>query len=406
MKTLLIVLLCASLAANAVLLVRYSISHRGLVSSAPLPSRVAETHAPSPSASSAASAKIDPETARLLAVNDPEAIRRLHALGYSLTAIRAIAAAQVAAQFRDRFRALDANRAKADYWKSNYQSFDPKDASARMELHHQQEAALKQLLGDDYVQDLGPWASRYGNLAPAKVARVRAIEEDYQSMIMSARGNPMTSAIQFPEEEEKLSYLRKEEREELKQALSPDELLEFDLRDSPSAYSLRFQLSAFEPTEQEFRDMFKLRQDAEARANLDPYDASTDGRQARMKADADFNERLKTLLPADRYAEYQLSNDFDYKRFYQIAARLELPRESAVAAEAVKTSTEEKRTQLLSDPASRAPDKRTDALNQLAGDAEASLRRILGDAGYEAYRASPNNFLQRLRPRPGPVRKG
>jgi len=397
MKILLIVLLCASLTANALLFVQTSRSHSDSPSAssrAPkLPASLStpSIHSPAP--------VVSPDTLAQLQAGDSAAFQKLRELGFSEKVIRTLAQAQVDAQFRERERALQ-NRPKGPYWKSGYNSYNPGDYAAYVDLRRDKEAAMKKLLGNSYVPEASPRDGvQLANLSPEKAVRVRQIEEDYNAM---ASGNDNYSRygtfIAFPEDTEKRAYLNKEKRAELSQILTPDELFEYDLRTSPTASSLRYQLAAFQPTEEEFREIYKLRQAAETRAGINPMEYTTGGMDARRAMENDLDEQIKAKLGDARFAEYKHANETDYRRFFQIASRLDLPKESVAAAQAVKTSIEDQRRQLMDDPAAKDPAVRAQRLDGLARSAEASLRRILGDEGYEAYRQSPSNFIQRLKP--------
>lgn len=403
MKTLLIVLLCASLAANAILYVRSSPSHSTDVSVAAVPAKTAPA---GPANSPEAPARIPDDVRELLATNNPDAIRRLRGLGYSEKALAVIARAMVDAQFRDRRQALDAKENTKEFWKSTFHSYDRTLAAARLELQREEQNAMKKLLGDNYVPETSRFDERYGNLPPAKLARLKEITEDYQSLIMAAQGSNLMTNVRFPEDQEKLAYLQKEQRAEIKQLLTPEELFEYDLRVSPTAMNLKWQLAGFEPTEEEFRAMFKVAQAIDERSSLNPYDSSRTAMEARQKLQAETDAAMKALLPPERFADYQRSSDFDYKRFYEITKRLELPRESATAAYALKTAIEEKRSQIQRDPAMRDPTARNEALTGLVQDAEAGLKRILGESGYQAYVMSQGNFVLRIKPRVTAPRKG
>jgi hypothetical protein len=62
---------------------------------------------------------------------------------------------------------------------------------------------------------------------------------------------------------EVMREIMKEKDAELAKVLTPQEKEEYDLRMSQTAMMMRMQMSEFQPNEQEFRDIFKLRKDFE-----------------------------------------------------------------------------------------------------------------------------------------------
>lgn len=406
MKILLIVLLCASLTANALLFVqtsRLSSDSNASLStpqSTAAPAKPEDASAPLPS-----SAVASPEILALLQALDPSAVQKLRELGFSEKAIRALVRGQVDAQFRARERALQQKGESKDFWKRTYAagSWNPETSAARQELRREKDALLKKLLGADYLNEPARPDLRLAHLSPTKANRVRELEEDYNSMSAAIRGVGFSS-VQFPEDREKLAYLEKEKRAELAEMLTPNELFEYDLRSSNVAASLRRSLAAFEPTEQEFREIFKLQQASMAPGTdlAGPGIYTRDAQQARQKAQEAVDQQVKTLLGDARFQEYKRANDPDYRRLYQIASRLQLPHEAAAQAQAIKTSIEDQRRQIMQNPELREPAKRTAALESLAQQAETKLKPVLGQEGFEAYRQAPGNFLQRLRPPPPP----
>lgn len=407
MKPLLIALFCASLAANALLLVRArtrSEETAEVVKTASAGMRdvplAVEAEQPGRAAS------LSPEIISQLKANDPAAIVALRKLGFAEKIIRSLVQAQIDSQFQEREQALQKRSLAKPFWKPNRS--DPAIFAARVDLRREKEAAMRRLLGDDYIPDAIKQDPQLAFLSPEKAYRVRQIEEDLRAVGMVQSTPGIAPFIQFPEDREKAAYLEKEKRSELSQVLSPDELFDYDLRASPLASAIRRQLAAFEPSEEEFRELFRLRQTAEAQSRVSSAGSSEDAFASRRELEANLEPKIEAMLGDERYADYKQANDADYRRFHRITTRLELPRQAAADAQALKTSIQEQRTKIMRDRSISTPAQRADQLERLAGEAEAGLRRILGDTGYEAYRQAPGNFLQRLKSVPpvNPPTKG
>src|ERR1041384_7656252 len=134
-------------------------------------------------------------------------------------------------------------------------------------LLREKQTLLKELLGVDVSMDF-PATTDFRNdekfeaalkwLPEGKRDQARAIQatylEKYTQLQQRTRG-------QFePEDQEEAKRLRAERRDGLAKLLTPQELEDFDLRTSSTAGSLRSQLTGFDPSEKEFRALFRLRQ--------------------------------------------------------------------------------------------------------------------------------------------------
>lgn len=104
----------------------------------------------------------------------------------------------------------------------------------------------------------------------------------------------------------------------LKQNLTPGEYEEYLLRRSPTASKLLTRLDSFQPTESEFREIFKRQRELDEKSGAGGDDqgnllSSTEA-QVKMK------QQLREVLGVERYAQYERSMDLDYtqmRRFTQ-----------------------------------------------------------------------------------------
>ena len=93
---------------------------------------------------------------------------------------------------------------------------------------------------------------------------------------------------------------------ELAQVLTPEEKFEVDLRMSSCAQVLRMSLAEFEPTEQEFRDMFKAQKQLD-----DEFGLSFTGKESQperervQRAIEELGNQFKNVLGEQRLREYQ-----------------------------------------------------------------------------------------------------
>ncbi len=399
MKALLLVVLSVSVLANVALLV------------AP---RATDSAAPSPATSTgkveaeaenrASRAAVAPDTWALIKSGDASAVDRLRAAGFPESVIRAVILAEVNAQFRPRERATWGDVPKREYWQGyeSYQAYyTPEKRLASIDLRREKAALLKKLLGEDYIQQDRFLARRYYPLNATKAEAVRAIDEDYQALMANVRGDG--SAI-LPEDREKLRYLEKEKRAELAQMLTPNELFEYDLRQSQTANSMRSRLAAFEPSENEFREIFKLQKTIDDKLGPNTFGMDREYFESRRQLQNDVDSQIQKLLGEQRFAEYKRANDADYRRLFEIGTRLNLRKENIAQAHALGTTYTQKAAQVRRDPeVAKDPAKRNEALAAIAAEAEAEYTKLLGAEGLEAFKQSGFLFRRLQPPAAGPT---
>src|SRR5690606_32925705 len=106
--------------------------------------------------------------------------------------------------------------------------------------------------------------------------------------------------------------IEKERRAEMAKILSPEQLFEWDLRHSSTAQNMKWQMQAFDATEEEFRAIFKMKVAAEEARGTASTEEDKAQREARHKLENQVRDELKATLGEERYKEYQRSEDHEY----------------------------------------------------------------------------------------------
>jgi hypothetical protein len=380
-----------SLLANAALaaLLAVRVSH-GATSTAPTarPSAITAPPVTSPLA--------DPETWRRLDAAEPaDFIAHLRAEGFPPAVIRAMAAAMVDERFRARHQAIaEAAAANRPYWRPF--ANDPKLNAANRALNREESAMLQQLLGPEALDltadKLAFLQHRYGNLPSEKLAQLQKIIADYDDMM--AEVHEATNEIILPEDRAKLALLQKERDADAGRLFTPDELTEYELHHSSTANRLLQQLSAFDPTEAEFRALFALNHAVDTEYG-NPGVLSVEQRRVRSDALKQLAPQIEAALGPERYADYQQAIDPNYQQMFQLVTSLELPRTAAAQVVAVQKDIQQ-RTNALTADATLTPEQRQVQFAALNQEATAKLTASLGAAGLEAYKNGPGYWLQNL----------
>jgi hypothetical protein len=252
-------------------------------------------------------------------------------------------------------------------------------------------AVLRELLGVNYEREL----NKYFVDTDEDNRRLAFLSEDKRSQLTALRD-------QFEGERERITYnqdgaLSAEDVEKLKKIdedqdaalsslLSPDEKDEYQLSMSPTADHLRSELIGFNPTEDEFRDLFRRQQAIDAAY---AYDDMTDPtvRAAKAADEQNMMSDVKTQLTPDRAAALDRSKDPDYQNLTLLTERFELPTETSQAILDMRQTAEDEKQQLLANK-EIAPEQVALALKAIEAETEKAARETLGDQAYSQYSQS------------------
>jgi len=215
-------------------------------------------------------------------------------------------------------------RRKADYQRRRNLRLVEKEKSA----------VILDLLGYEIpLEPLKGWYSRnYERMESAingvpaeKRERVREVMEAYWELSdtlndesdVSNKGRDAAFAERYRENNER-------RRLGLAQVLTPDELELFDMRASSVAERLRNQLGAMQPTEAEFREIYRLRRDIEEPFGGTMTLGDTSGIEADPEAETRYRQRVESLLPPERLAQFDRVQDPRFQNLQQLRERFGL----------------------------------------------------------------------------------
>lgn len=322
---------------------------------------------------------------------------RLRAAGFPPSLIKALISARIAEQFSARRKALLAQMEDKPYWKSGRSFFmDPKTMAALRDLGREQTNLLKQVLGSDESTGSDEAAAyrrrQFGDLPRSKADQLQSILSDYNDLRNEVYMS--TNGVMLPEDHEKLALLEKEQRADLTAALTPEELENYLLRSSPTANSMRSQLTLFSPSEDEFRAIFDLQQSFDDKYGSTNTMTSASYRE-RQTHQQELLDQVKNVLTPDRYAAYQQAVDPAYQMVNRLVARLDLPASAATGVVAVQKDIGNRASAIRSDP-NLTRELKNAQLTALADEATGKLNTVLGARGVEAYKQYGGQWMQNL----------
>jgi hypothetical protein len=196
----------------------------------------------------------------------------------------------------------------------------------------------------------------------------------------------------------------KESESALAGILTPEELLDYNLRFSITANMMRMQLGGFEPTEQEFLDLFKVRKAYDDEFGIEGMTAQS--KSEKGKADAakkELDAQVKTLLGDARYSDYERSQDPNFQTMHRVADKNGLTTEDAIKVYDMKKLAEEQATKVRADQ-SLSSEQRASTLLGIRTETENSIRSVFGQKAYDSYVNQAGTFwLKGISPDPKPA---
>jgi hypothetical protein len=398
-----VLLIALSLVANVILLA--AIADRGIPAIGFRTSTAAGPNDPAGRGSAptvAPAESFKPETWSGLSTGDFATVAaRLKTEGFPISVRRSILAALVAQQFADRHRALAAMINAQPWWTTL--GMPAPILAARQQLARDEKEAVDAALGEESGASAYAHARQvhqYGDLPDSQLRELDRITRDYDELINEVRSS--AQGILLAEDREKIAYLEKEKRADISKLLSPDQLLEYDLRSSPTASALRQQLVAFNPSEDEFRAMFKVQQAFDLEHGVTSPELMTPAqRLAQVQGRKELTAQMKGVLSPERFPEYEQKTDPAYLQANAVVTRLQLPPTATAEIVAVQKDVTQRANAIRSDRTLN-PEQRTAQLSALGSEAVLRLTPTLGAAGLAAYRQAGAGWLNGLQPPPPP----
>ncbi|HWN95927.1 MAG TPA: hypothetical protein VNT99_12900 [Methylomirabilota bacterium] len=329
-------------------------------------------------------------------------IANLRAIGCPEETIRDIIIADVDKLYARKLAPLRKPPAEFTFWKtgeslSRYGQ-SPEYQKAQTEFGIEKSKLLKELLGADYQKEM---AKQYGwgetkdpleHLPQETRDKVAELNQKFalqQSEIHRKAKDRIDSATQ-----DELRALKRQLRNDLAAVLSPADLFDFDVRTSDLARNMRYnELQAFDASEEEFRAIFKAKQDVDL---LVPEQGQPNKAWLDKKKEADVE--LKQTLGEDRYKEYQRAQDNDYQNLSRLAEARGLEQTAVdqiyqLKEEAQKAAAEIRRNKELTE------EQRMAALAAIKAETETTVTAALGERNFKTYKRYAS-WMRHLAPPP------
>jgi hypothetical protein len=303
-------------------------------------------------------------------------ITKLRAIGCPEQTVRDIIVADVNQLFAPRYAALSETAPELAWWRCyNRRKPARPELTARLrELDGEKNALVERLLGgkvpvdfpltDSTVATLRE-QSAFAFLPESKRNAVREVASRYQAL--EEWGEAQWKGLPTDESDAKRKGLADARSHELAALLSPEEMRQFDLRNSATSNTLREQYGLANLTEEEFRKLYDLRRDFEQR-NPEPKREDWTTLEAGMA----------TALGPERFAEIQRQNDSMWRAMQTIAVDERLNADAIQQACTIQREFSERMVQAVGRMFAD-PDQNPQPLRDLSDEMEGQLVTVLGE---------------------------
>ncbi len=332
-----------------------------------------------------------------------EYIANLRSVGCPDETIRDIIIADVNKLYDAKKKQIRSTGKKFEFWKGGNPmamlTGDSETSQKIRELEEEKNGVLRALgIEPDYkmaaAQLINPLDNILDFLPDDKKGAIVKLLTDMQTKITkSMEGGGQPDPVE-------IAKAQKDMEAAVKQLLTPEEALDFDLRMSMTANMMRMQVAGWDPGQEEFLDVFKLRKAFDDEFSpMTRANESEDERKRREAAEKQLKEQIKQSLGPERYQDYELSQDWQFQQTLQNLKRADLGVTEAKMVMDMKKLAEEQAKTLRSDK-NLSNEDRTAALAAIQTETEASLKRALGDKGWEQYNRGYNaSWLKNLAPK-------
>ena len=256
---------------------------------------------------------------------------------------------------------------------------------------------LRELLGINYERELNKYFvdsreddRRLGFVPEVKRSQLLALREEVEGLKEHLFDQAQNGHVDL----EGLKKIQEHQKEMLAQILSPEERHEYELRTSETAERLRKELVGFNPSEEEFRQIYALWQahdDKFAFVSADDEAAAKAKEQDRQR----IEEQIKANLGPDRSMALERAKNPEYQELSLFAERYELPQSTAQTLFEIKQVAETARQSLLAEKNIAATDRQA-ALKAIQDETQRAVRQNLGEKLFPAYARNVGTWMDGL----------
>jgi hypothetical protein len=330
-----------------------------------------------------------------------EYVSKLRKVGCPEETIRDIIIADVNKLYASKARALT-SPGEFKFWKMDPRYNNSLSLSTQKQLQtldREKKNLIHDLLGVDLDREMAKQSDgtsyteqAYAFLSPEKQQQLIALRDQARTQerdIYAAADGDLS-----PEQRQQVDAIRKQRDLAIASLLTPAELEEYQMRSSGTARNMRYSLASFEPSEDEFRQLFKLRKAFDDQfSNIEGNDKLA--QEQRRLAQEATDSQIKSLLGEERYQEYKLAQSGDYQEIYRVTQRYDLPKEVAKNVYDMRRTVEAERRKVEQNQ-NFTPEQKKEILQAMQQKTEQAVQSAMGEKGYNYYKKRDGDWIQRV----------
>ena len=325
-------------------------------------------------------------------------IARLRSIGCPEQTIRDIVIADLEKLMAPRVQDIDGHREPPKYWKPDrkelVRTLETLDKSGKkQEIDFEKREIIRELLGVDLAAERSKvsgeadfYEERLTFLTPEKRSRIRMIMERANREEVALREKSWLENDELtPEERKQLREIATSKEREVAVLLSPDELEQYNLWFSSSAYKVRDSFFAMEPSEEDFLAIYGVQREFDQQWGTQEVESLAPAERAQYElAQREYEQKVREHLGEERYEEYRRSRDDDFQQLQAAAAQFGLNTGLAAEVYSFRKILEEERQRVQQMPG-LSPDQRARVSDALAEEAERAVIEVMGPKPYRYY---------------------
>ena len=302
--------------------------------------------------------------------------------------------------------------AQNDYWKPYQRKQDPEKAKknrerykAQLDGQKEKSALIVELFGFDvekqrmkeegYDPD-NNWnpAGNLSFLPEAKREPVEKYLEAFQDKMQDFYAR--TSGGWDADARAEQKKLEAEKLAGLAQFLTPQEVREYELRDSQIAQQISSDLHGVDLSREQYEALYDVRKKyGDSIYNWGDANNDEVARKQIEQNKKDMMAELATTLGGDKTAELERAQDYQFQQLKSLAKRNDLPADTAPKIYDFKLAAE-KAVETLNANQDLSPEQRQTALAQIRTETETSVKTALGDKLFKRYQSNGGWWISQL----------
>lgn len=325
-------------------------------------------------------------------------IERLRRIGCPEETIRDIIIADLEKLMAGRVREIDAVTGKPEYWKPSRRHLtstvkERAKIGQKQEVEFEKREIVRQLLGIDLAAERARvrgerdfYDERLTFLPDERRGRVRTIMERANQEEMMLREKSWLEADELSAADKaELREIQRRKEKEIGALLSPEELEQFNLWFSPSAYRVREAFLALEPNEQEFLALYQMQRQFDVQWDgVEPSELDAEQRHAYTLAQQALEAGMREYLGAEKFEKMGHARDPDFRQLQRTAAQFGLNPEITGEIYDYRQALEEERKNVQANSA--LPSAQREAiLRALNEETEQAVVEAMGPKAYRYY---------------------